>query len=258
MYGKVYTRRLFLSSNAGDRFPLGEARTDRVCFDFNSPIICRSSQQILLSLESFSCPNVLYNIPTGKNILTTSTAGVVKNVVIPIGQYNSITDLTVALQTAITAQTITLTVSFNTLLNKFIFQNSGTVAITIQPSTAWYRLGLLKTTDLLIGASETITLPRMADLSSGRVINFAITNHDFAGMDSHGNTATTSSVLASIPLHVGYGAVQTYSDTADVMTLVNSKNISDLNIALLTLDNDAFDIGGCKWTAVLKVSIVSQ
>ena len=103
------TQRIFLSSNSADRYPFGEARTDIVQFDFVQPIVCKSSQQLYLTLESFSCPNVMYNVPLGENSLTVGAL----TVDVPVGQYSTVETFRTALQTAITAQSITITVTLS-------------------------------------------------------------------------------------------------------------------------------------------------
>jgi hypothetical protein len=245
------TKRIFLSSNSADRFPFGETRTDTVVFEFAQPIVCRSNEHIHMTLESFSCPNALYNVSEGKNVLTTSAG----SVTIPVGQYNTPSSLVVALQSVLTTASITITVAYNELLNKLTFQNTSASAITILPSSVWYRLGLMKSTNFVVGASSTVTLPRMVDLSGGRAIQFSITNHSFDSRDSHGNSTTSSSVLASIPLTVPFGGLQTYAETNGTITRSFTKNVSELDVSLLTLDNEPFLLEGLKWSATLLVTI---
>jgi hypothetical protein len=246
-------QRIYISSAAADRFFIDESRTDSVAFDLNEPIVCKSSERIYMSLETFAFSNSMYNITSDKNTLVIDNT----TLTIPVGQYATANDLRTAIQTAITVGGFsTLTITYSALLNKFLIQNSSSTIDFILRATSKlaYVIGM-NSTDISLIKSLTITLPRQVDLSNGRTINFAIRNLDFNGVDSNGDKAL-SSILCSVPISAKYGEIQTFTNPRDNRVLINRKNISSIEVNLINLNNQPFDLGGLKWSAVILVTIM--
>lgn len=249
----AFQQRIYISSQAADRYLIDESRTDYLAFDLNEPIICKNNQKMYLSVETFAFPNTMYNITSANNTLIIDN----KTLTIPVGQYSTASSLNGAIQTAITANgTITITSTYNALLNKIQFQNtSGTTAIVVsKDSTIGYRIGLLSETDLSISANQTIPLPRQVDVSNGRTINIAIQNLDFNGVDSNGQK-TLSSILCSVPITASFGEIEGFVNPNNNKVLINTKNLTYFEIRLINLNNEQFDIGGLKWSMVLLVTV---
>lgn len=250
----IQQQRIYISSTAADRYLIDESRTDLCAFDLNEAIVCKSSQRMYLSLESFSFPNTLYNITDSNNSITFNST----TVTIPVGQYATADILKTAIQTAITANgTITVVITYDSLTNKFKFQNTSASVITLvkKESTLGYVIGLLPSTDLSLPVSSTTSAPRQVDVSNGRTINFAIQNLDFDTIDSNGGK-TLSSILGCVPITAKFGDIQGYSNPSDSRVLVNQKNISYLEVSLINLNNEPFNLGGLRWSAVILVTIV--
>lgn len=244
-------QRILLSSTAADRYLINESRTDLVSFDLNEPVVCKSNQRIYLSLETFAFPNTIYNVNADNNTITFHNPTTPVTVTIPVGQYTTPELFRSAIQTA-----IPITVTYNSLTNKFSFQNtSATNAFILKTSsTMAYALGVLPSTDFTVPVSSTVVLPRQIDISSGRTVNFAVRNLDFDCLDSSGSK-TLSSILATVPINVGYGSIQSYISPYDNRIKINAKNITSLDISLIDLNNNPVDIGGLRWSAVILVSI---
>lgn len=248
-------QRIMLSSAAADRFLIDEGRTDFLSFDLNEPIICKAQQRIHLSLETFSFPNTAYNLRPENNVLTFLNGSTAVNVTVPVGQYTTPEAFVTALQTAIGGLT-TVTVLYNPLTNKLSFQNtSASVIVTVKANSKMrYIVGLFQTIDLVIPVSSTVVAPRQLDISNGRTVNFAIRNLDFDTLDSNGGR-TLSSILGTVPIASAFGQIQTFINPVNSMIKVNTKNITYLDVKLVNLNNEPFDMGGLKWSAVILVTI---
>lgn len=248
-------KRILLSSTAADRYLNGDDRTDLLAFDLNEPIICKNNEKIHLSLETFSFPNSMYNITTENNTIVFHNNATPVTVTLPVGQYATPAAFVTALQTAIGGST-TVTVTHNALTNRLSFQNtSATVIVTIKSTSLMaYVIGLRYTTDLILPVSTTVVAPRQLDISNGRTINVSIKNLDFDSLDSNGGR-TLSSILGTVPILVGFGQVQNYTNPLNSMVRVNSKSITYLEVSLINLNNEPFDFGGLRWSAVLLVTI---
>lgn len=246
-------QRIFISSTAADRYLVDESRTDVVAFDLNEPVVCKSNQRMYLSLESFSFPNTMYNITSDNNKITFDSA----TITIPVGQYATADALKTAIAAAITANgTITVVVGYSSLLNKFTFQNtsSATSILVKKESTMSYVIGLLPSTDLTLPISSTTDLPRQVDVSNGRTINFAIQNLDLNGIDSNGGR-TLSNILCTVPITAKFGDIQGFTNPNNNKVLINQKSLTYLEVALINLNNEPFNLGGLRWSGVLLVTI---
>ena len=126
-------QRIFISSAAADRFLIDESRTDALVFDLNEPIVCKSSERMYMSLETFAFSNSMYNVTSDKNTLVIDAT----TITIPVGQYMTANDLRAAIQTAITAAGFsTLTITYSALLNKFQIQNTSSTVDYILRATS--------------------------------------------------------------------------------------------------------------------------
>lgn len=251
----ITQQRILLSSKEADRFLITINRTDSVSFDLNEPIVCKSNQRIYLSLETFSFANAAFNVPVGNNTLSFQVgSGAIQTITITQGQYTTPEDFRSAIQAALTAVSAPITLSYEARRNVMHFVNtSTTLAITI------FKTGHLAdllgiTVDISIGATASDKAPRQLDLSNGRTVNFSIKNLDFDNLDSSGGK-TLSSILATVPINVPYGSIESYVAPYDMRCKVNTKSISSLDVSIINLNNEPFDFGGLRWSATILVHI---
>lgn len=252
-------KRIYISSTSADRYLIDESRTDIVSFDLNEPIVCKSNQRMYMSLETFAFPNSLYNITSSNNSITFNATPLT----IPVGQYATSSALITAVSSAITTYNganpgspINITATYVALTNKVSFQNtSASVIMTVsKDSTLGYVIGLNHLTDLVIAVSSTVVLPRQVDVSNGRTINFSILNLDFDGVDSNGQK-TLSSILGTVPISANFGEIQAWTNPVNSKMLLPQKSLSYLEVALINLDNEPFNLGGLRWSAVILITI---
>ena len=251
----ITQQRILLSSTEADRFLIGTTRTDSVSFDLNEPIVCKSNQRIYLSLETFSFANAAYNVPEGHNTLSCQIGtGGIFNITIPVGQYTTPEQFLSALQTAFTGLSMPIVLTYNSLINKLFYQNIGSVnVVTFLQGSLAHMMGITGI-DITIQPLTTNVPARQLDLSNGRTVNFSIKNLDFDNLDSSGGK-TLSSILATVPINVPYGTIESYVAPYDMRCKVNSKSISSLDVSIINLNNEPFDFGGLRWSATILVHI---
>ena len=135
------TIQIHLNSKSADKYNAFRSFSD--C-DFYFPTIEIPNQHtILLSIHSAVIPHTFYNIDTTNNVLSYSlktlnnTISVQPNIYIPVGNYNAI-----QLAKALTSLIPNMTVSYNTMTNRFFFQHSANnFILTANDSTCFDLIG---------------------------------------------------------------------------------------------------------------------
>jgi hypothetical protein len=246
--------RIFVSSTHADRYPLGEHRSDVLEFDLTEPIACKGDEGLYLDLENFSCPISRTNVfEQNKTLLFGGGYGDF-SVVLPVGQYRTSDEFLVALQTAITGASAGITATYSALTNKLTLRNTRALSIFLKgTSPLGQLLGGLET-DLTLPSLTDVVMPRMLDLSGARCINIVLPSFELNSADSLNWNALSASILASIPVEVGWGEIQVWNARIHKPILSSRKNMSSLAVKLVDENGVDFDIS-LEWTAKINATI---
>jgi len=254
----VKHHRIFVSSTHAQFYPKGQQRTDIAQFEFREGISCKGSQSLFIELENFSVPISRTNIFAGNNVLSFSGGYGDFNIVVPVGQYTSPSLFVVALQSVIDVAAAGITVTYSELTNKITLRNTRALSITLKGTSLLTQVIGNTNVDLVLPSNTNVLLPCMVDLSGARNIQVILQNFELNSMDTSNGEALATNVLASIPVSVGWGQIQTYTVSVDRPILSNRKNVSNLIIQLLDENGLEYDVGGLEWSALINVIVTED
>jgi hypothetical protein len=98
-------------------------------------------------------------------------------------------------------------------------------------------------------------MPRQLDLSGARCVNIVLPSFELNSTDSLNGNPLGASILASIPIEVGWGEIQVYNARFHKPILTSRKNMSSLMLKIVDENGLDYDIGGLEWTAKINASI---
>lgn len=137
-------------------------------------------------------------------------------------------------------------------ITKLITMSAPTQQFSILPSTSTFFTNLGFTTDTGLGTSHTAQ--QSMDLGIPSNLYFSSKTLSPANMIDSDNS--THSIFADVPITVGFGELQTYHTPDDELNSVSYKNtrhISQVDIRILSPDDDIIDLRGAEVSLVFKI-----
>lgn len=246
--------RLHLSSKQAERYPLGPHRTDHVEFNLEPAISCAPGEIMLVRLESASIPVGRYVVHSGSNTLSFSGSFGDATITIPVQTYANGAAVVSALNTAMTAGGLaSLVVSYSESTNRVSFVNDYAFPVSVL-GTLGKVLGLMGS--VVLKASSTTELPGMLDLSGARSILLAVESFELDTLDSLASTsASSTNILAAIPVNVPWGSIQIFQDTSGVLVQSRRKSLSSISMQLLDEDQQPYELS-LVWSCVVSVDVI--
>lgn len=219
-------------------------------FYLNTPIIADAGIRILVGLNNLTIPNTIYNLNSSSNNNSiTFTQGSTVTVSISSGNYSAST-LKDALNTAISAAGLNITVTFDE--ENAVFTFTGTSAFTIDSATMSRQLGLKE--QLPTSSSTSYTATRVCDLAGATNLYIRIRNLSLGGnLDSRGNT---TSIIASIVVNVNYGDYIFFSSPDILYFMISENKLSHLDIEITDQEGNVVDLNGSSFNMTLSVHFV--
>lgn len=247
--------RIFISSTHADRYPKGQHRSDVLDFDMTEPIACKSEEGLFLDLENFSCPISRTNVFEQNKTLLFGGNYADFSVSLPVGQYKTSEEFRLALQTAFDSATAGITATYSTLTNKITLRNTRALSIFLKGNSPLGQVLGATEEDLTLPSLTDVVMPRMLDLSGARCINIVLPKFELNSADSLNGTSLSASILASIPITVAWGEIQTYQPSVHKPILSSRKAMSSLMVKLVDENGLDYDLGGLEWTALVNATI---
>jgi len=227
-------------------------------FELNETITKYSNMDLLVSLESFTFTNSIFNINDSNNNLYYSfgepSLGPVVNVRITNGNY-SIDDLITNLNYRCLDE---LSFSFN----------SSTLKITI---TSLRETGFRIVTDFNNNSNPINSLLGFDDifsntLTNSKTGNYIINLNSNVGLNICLNNVNLKSnnvkndskknILAYIPIISSFGEVQTYQNTNNFKYSCDENTISNINLEILNQDNKSISFNNIAWYIVINFEFI--
>jgi len=216
-------------------------------FYLNTPIIADAGIRILVGLNNLTIPNTIYNFNSSNNSIT-FTQGSTVTVSVSVGNYSAST-LTDALNTAITAAGLSITVSFDE--DNAVFSFTGSSAFTIDSATMSRQLGLKE--QLPTASATSYTPSQVCDFAGATNLYIRIRNLSMNNLDSRGNT---SSIIASIVVNTNYGEYIFFSSPDILYFMISENKISHLDIEITDQEGSVVDLNGSSFNMTLSVHFV--
>lgn len=217
-------------------------------FYLNSPVIADAGIRILIGLTNLTLANTIYNFTSNNNSIT-FTQGTTETVSVTAGNYSAST-LTDALNTAITAAGLSITVTFNEENANFTFAGA---AFTIDSATMTRQLGLK---DQLPTASATsYTATQVCDFAGATNLYVRIRNVSMNNLDSRG---ATSNIIASIVNSANYGDYIFYTPPEVLYFQINEQQLSHIDIEITDQEGSVVALNGSAFNMTLSVHFVRQ
>jgi len=218
-------------------------------FYLNSPVIADAGIRILIGLTNLTIPNTIYNFNSSNNSIT-FTQGSTVTVSVTVGNYSAST-LTDALNTAITAAGLSITVSFDE--ENAVFTFTGGSAFTIDSATMFRQLGL--TDQLPTSSATTYAATQVCDFAGATNLYVRIRNVSMNNLDSRGKT---SNIIASIVNNVNYGDYIFYNPPEVLYFQIHEQQLSHIDIELTDQEGNLILLNGASFNMTLSVHFVVQ
>lgn len=218
-------------------------------FYLNSPIIADAGIRILIGLTNLTIPNSIFNFTTNNNTIT-FTQGSTQAVSVSVGNYSAST-LVTALNTAITAAGLNITVSFDE--ENALFTFTGGSAFTIDSATMSRQLGL--NNQLPTASGTTYTATQVCDFAGATNLYIRIRNVSMNNLDSRGKT---SNIIASIVNNVNYGDYIFYTPPEVLYFMINEQQLSHIDIEITDQEGNIINLNGATFNLTLSVHFVVQ
>jgi hypothetical protein len=209
-----------------------------------------------VSLKSVEIPNTQYNVNANNNVFRWDD-GVARSVTVPEGQY-TVTTLLAALNPLVVAITPGFVITEVTLTRKIQF-DSPVNPITIQSeatdplNTLATELGATSDSPVGFVAWTSPSVYALTGLKHIYISSSTLSNQTalISGSDQKTN------IFAELPISVPFGAVQTKDIqeelNLDISDFHSFKNISTIDIQLLSDVGVPALLNGAEWTLVLRV-----
>ena len=220
-------------------------------FYLNSPVIADAGIRILIGLTNLTIPNTIFNFTTSNNTITFTQSSTTAAVSVSVGNYSAST-LTTALNTAITAAGLSITVTFDEDNAVFKFTTSGS-AFTIDSATMSRQLGLKS--QLPTASGTTYTATQVCDFAGATNLYVRIRNVSMNNLDSRGKT---SNIIASIVNNVNYGDYIFYTPPEVLYFMINEQQMSHIDIEITDQEGNIIDLNGATFNLTLSVHFVVQ
>ena len=210
-----------------------------------------------ITVKGACIPNVFYNVTASNNKLDIVIDSVTYNVVFPVGQY-TVTSLLSYFNATTVSAISSITLTFNSFLNKIVINSPASTGIFSGLSTCFHLIGLKPNEDFTFIAGAT-TMLYMPDLSGVRNI-YAETS--FSNMHCLDHTGYKS-YGAFIPVDKPFGSIVHYINTEQdlndiVRSKVYSQNLNTIEIGLRDVYGNMLDLQNQPWEITFKIVLAHE
>ena len=236
---------IHLNSAMADKY---NSNTTSDC-DFYLPLIEVPQQHtIYLSVQHAIIPYTFYNINISNNLISYSYNSIVFNIIIPIGNYNAYSFLSV-LKAGFTAN---MTVTYDILTNKYSFTHNTYEFIILGTSTGLSLIGF-KNGINTSSTNKSLTSHNSINLQSKHCI--CIQSNLQTGSINN-SSKNESNIICSIPIDKPPFSMITYQNHNNLKYNLFNSSIRSLNLRLTDQNNSLIDLNGCHWSISIQIEVV--
>lgn len=210
---------IFLSSEFGSQ--LSNSPSD-IIYSLN---MMGNSRNVMLSVQSFSCANLVYPINSKNNkIYFKEAGGSTLTATISEGNYDGSTILTAIKNAMDIVGDSTYTITLNSITKKLTISATGNVQLVDGSSNAYKELGY----EIPTSNSTSITASYPINLAGSQFI-------DIQTDISHNNYSSggKSNILFRVPITVGFGNILYYENNESDYMKIDSDDLRSIEFRLL-------------------------
>lgn len=254
----VYTDTKIISLNSKFGIKQNTTYNSNILFTFND--ILKDDPSILntqIEVISSQIPVSFYNINETNNQFNYALGNVntnpfvIKNITIPVGNYNA-TNLLSKMNTLFIAN------GDSTIFNITLNKNTGRISISnTQTFSIYYDifgncvnevlgLGIVKFSFM----TTVLEAPFMLDLLGTKVLNICST---LLPINSFSSERSASNLLATIPINASSFSLILYENSSEKRQTLGIKNISSIDIQIYGDDNKLINFNNINWTMTLAI-----
>lgn len=254
----VYTDTKIISLNSKFGIKQNTTYNSNILFTFND--ILKDDPSILntqIEVISSQIPVSFYNINETNNQFNYALGNVntnpfvIKNITIPVGNYNA-TNLLSKMNTLFIAN------GDSTIFNMTLNKNTGRISISnTQTFSIYYDifgncvnevlgLGIVKFSFM----TTVLEAPFMLDLLGTKVLNICST---LLPINSFSSERSASNLLATIPINASSFSLILYENSSEKRQTLGIKNISSIDIQIYGDDNKLINFNNINWTMTLAI-----
>lgn len=248
-------KRIYLSSAQADVYPEGKDEHAVVEFSLSEDITSDGMKAVWVRVVSACIPNTIYNVPSNKNTIAIATGGGAPTVYTLAVRNYTVAELIVALDAALAPVNVTVTHNSNLARLTFAKSTAGDATLVYEASGLANIIGMAGD-NVIIPGSGSVTMPRAIDLAGARSILISSPNLQTHSLDSATQAASRPYVIASVPLTVTFGSLQSYTNPSDMLLHTVTRHVKDLRMELYDENFERVYLSGSRWSVVLEVDVV--
>jgi hypothetical protein len=245
---KLQSQEIYLDSNYASINNTKNDYNSDMYFFLKTPIVCSSDHDIVLRVESFTCPISFFLINPFNNKLDFSINNVDYSVSFTLGNYNALS-LNSLLNSLLSPYNFTITYDSNK--NKFTFTHSTQNFIFKSSSTIFKLLGFNDNVNYS-STLRILTSVFVINLSGTSLIYIDIPNITTKNISSKNDGGYTT-IVKSIIQNVEYGSILNYVNNTSSAIVLKERYISFFQIRLLDDDYNLLDLQGQNFVLTLEI-----
>jgi len=241
------SRQIFLNSKHAST----TANTGSSCRFHIQDLVAPENTQIILSVVYVILPISYYIINESNNRLYYTEGGSDEYLLtIPVGNYSA-PELADYIESMIS---ILSSVSYSLVNNKMRFFSDSTIFMFKHNSTCFDIIGLTPNENHLSsdnGLGINVLVPNGVVNLAG--INSIMVQSNIATSSISSSSGGGTNTLCRVPITVGRNSVMCYTPQSPLQTILNSRSIDYVDIALTDSDMSSIDWNGQHWSITLRV-----
>ena len=224
-----------------------------VVFDFADPIFTPANAlKMNCSVMSFTCPNSMYNMNEQNSTLNISISGVSSSIVVPYGNYNAITFMTVLSSLILAIYTSSgFTIVLNNITNQFTIAASSQIVINGN-SSIFSVMGFQKGTSMY---GTSLIMPYTCNFNGIQNLNVFFDSVNTSNMDSF--SKSNSSIIQSVPIDANQSQIS-FVKTTDFEFSIRQPVIDSITISLHDDLTNLVNLNGQHWNLTLCFSLIED
>lgn len=250
-YQTIRSNQIFLNSAQANSYTNGTKKS-WVTFNLNDVVdLDKSAIEIKISLVSAQLPYSFYQINATNNKINVYFGGTTVSYYFPYGNY-SVNSFISQWATTIGAS---YTITFNSITNKFTFNNPYVFYLSDDTNSLFPVIGLKKGT-LYINNGTGITSDFCCNFNGITRLNIISSNFSVNNIDSLNQGQ--GAILASIPINCYQGGMILYNNYTNFKSTVTASGLNTFGIEIVDDFENYIDFNNQDWTMTFQLDVIKD
>jgi len=238
---------IHLNSLSADYYVNG--LTSNCTWNLSGIIEAPQQSTLYVSVVHANIPYAFYNINSTNNRLDYTVNGQNVYLTIDVGNYNAS-----QLASYFTKNMANFTCTYNSITNKFTFENSLYDFTFSEYSSCLDMLGFVNIPLYLTSILKRLVSSYCVDLNTKKCI--CISSNNWQTNNINSMDISSRNVLLSIPINSAPYSNIVYVNNSDMKSNLYTNIIQSISLKLTDQNSNIIDLNGCNWSISLEFSVV--